>query len=138
MSKNVRLLILDEPTAALNETDSAHLLDLLRGLKARGVTCIMISHKINEITEIADTITIIRDGKTVESFPSPPTSTRTGSSGHGRPPLSSRFPEYTPNVGESFFEVSDWTVAHPDTPTGSSARARPSTCVAPRSSASPG
>ena len=68
LSKDVRLLILDEPTAALNDTDSAHLLDLLRRLRERGITSIMISHKLNEITAIADRVTVIRDGKTVETL----------------------------------------------------------------------
>jgi putative multiple sugar transport system ATP-binding protein len=65
LSKNVKLLILDEPTAALNETDSDNLLNLLRGLKQQGVTCIMISHKLKEVISIADTVTVLRDGQTV-------------------------------------------------------------------------
>src|SRR5690606_31024717 len=68
LSKDVRLLILDEPTAALNDEDSAHLLDLLRKLKKEGITSIMISHKLNEIQSIADRTTIIRDGKTIETM----------------------------------------------------------------------
>lgn len=68
LSKNVRVLILDEPTAALNEDDSANLLELLRGLKEQGVTSIMISHKLKEIVSIADTITVLRDGQTVCSM----------------------------------------------------------------------
>src|SRR3954453_7432737 len=67
LSKKVRLLILDEPTAALNDSDSRHLLDLILGLKAKGITSIMISHKLGEIEEIADSITIIRDGRTIET-----------------------------------------------------------------------
>jgi putative multiple sugar transport system ATP-binding protein len=65
LSKNVKLLILDEPTAALNENDSENLLDLLRDLKRQGVTCIMISHKLKEVISIADTVTVLRDGQTV-------------------------------------------------------------------------
>lgn len=68
LSKNVKLLILDEPTAALNEDDSANLLDLLRELKNQGVTSIMISHKLKEIVSIADTVTVLRDGQTVCSM----------------------------------------------------------------------
>ncbi len=68
LSKEVRLLILDEPTAALNDEDSAHLLALLRELKGRGITSIMISHKLNEIANIADRTTILRDGKTIETI----------------------------------------------------------------------
>ncbi|WP_022910537.1 multiple monosaccharide ABC transporter ATP-binding protein [Aestuariimicrobium kwangyangense] len=117
MSKNVKLLILDEPTAALNETDSAHLLDLLRDLRSRGVTCIMISHKLNEITALADSITILRDGKTVESFPvtADIDENRVIRGMVGRP-LSSRFPDHTPNIGETLLEVRDWTVRHPQVP----------------------
>ncbi|MCU0494046.1 MAG: ATP-binding cassette domain-containing protein [Chloroflexaceae bacterium] len=65
LSRDVKLLILDEPTAALNEDDSANLLDLLRGLREQGVTCIMISHKLKEVIAIADTVTVLRDGHTI-------------------------------------------------------------------------
>lgn len=65
LSRDVKLLILDEPTAALNEDDSANLLDLLRELKQHGVTCILISHKLKEVISIADTVTVLRDGKTI-------------------------------------------------------------------------
>lgn len=68
LSKNVKLLILDEPTAALNEDDSGNLLELLRELKEQGVTSIMISHKIKEVIEIADTVTVLRDGQTICSM----------------------------------------------------------------------
>ena len=118
LSKDVKLLILDEPTAALNEGDSQHLLDLITGLRSKGVTCIMISHKLNEIEQIADAITIIRDGLSIETL-------RVQEDGVdenriirgmvGRD-LESRFPEHTPNLGETFFEVRDWTVQHPSVP----------------------
>ncbi len=65
LSRNVKLLILDEPTAALNENDSANLLDLMRGLRAEGVTCILISHKLKEVIDIADSVTVLRDGQTI-------------------------------------------------------------------------
>lgn len=65
LSKNVKLLILDEPTAALNEVESENLLALIRELKQQGVTSIMISHKIKEVIAIADTVTILRDGNTI-------------------------------------------------------------------------
>lgn len=68
LSKDVKLLILDEPTAALNEDDSENLLELLRQLKEQGVTCIMISHKLKEIVSIADTVTVLRDGSTICSM----------------------------------------------------------------------
>lgn len=115
LAKDVRLLILDEPTAALNDTDSAHLLDLLRQLKAQGITSIMISHKLNEIADIADSTTIIRDGKTIETIDmSDPSATQDriirGMVGRD---LEHRYPERTPNIGEPVLEVSDWTVYHP-------------------------
>jgi putative multiple sugar transport system ATP-binding protein len=65
LSKNVKLLILDEPTAALNENDSENLLQLLRELKKQGITCIMISHKLKEVISIADKATVLRDGRTI-------------------------------------------------------------------------
>jgi putative multiple sugar transport system ATP-binding protein len=65
LSKNVRLLILDEPTSALNEDDVENLFTLLRDLKAQGVTCIMITHKLKEVIEMADTVTVLRDGQTI-------------------------------------------------------------------------
>lgn len=65
LSKNVKLLILDEPTAALNENDSENLLNLLRELKNQGITCIMISHKLKEVISIADKATVLRDGRTI-------------------------------------------------------------------------
>lgn len=65
LSRNTQLLILDEPTSALNEGDSENLLNLLRGLKHQGVTCIMISHKLKEVIEIADRVTVLRDGQTI-------------------------------------------------------------------------
>lgn len=68
LSKNVKLLILDEPTAALSEVDCDKLLQILRDLKKHGVTCIMISHKLREVISIADTITVLRDGKTIASI----------------------------------------------------------------------
>ena len=118
LAKNVRLLILDEPTSALNEEDTENLLGILRQLKARGLTSIMISHKLDEIAAIADAITIIRDGKTVESFDvvdGAVDQARIIRGMVGRT-LESRFPTRTPNIGEPFFEVRDWTVEHPQTP----------------------
>ena len=68
LSKNVKLLILDEPTAALNEKDSENLLNLLLKFKEKGITSILISHKLKEVIKVADSITILRDGKTIETF----------------------------------------------------------------------
>jgi len=115
LSKDVRLLILDEPTAALNDTDSDHLLDLIRQLKELGITSIIISHKLNEIAAIADNTTIIRDGHTVETLDmSDPEATQSriirGMVGR---PLDQRFPDHIPTIGEEVFRIEDWTVHHP-------------------------
>ncbi|WNG84809.1 sugar ABC transporter ATP-binding protein [Mycobacterium sp. ITM-2016-00316] len=115
LSKKVKLLILDEPTAALNDEDSRHLLDLIVELAGQGLTCIIISHKLNEVMRVADTITILRDGQTIE--------TRAVEAGlteeHiirgmvGRD-MVDRFPPRTPHpVGEVTFAIQDWTVFHP-------------------------
>lgn len=117
LSKRVKLLILDEPTAALNDQDSAHLLDLLRHLKGQGITCIIISHKLNEIVDIADSTTIIRDGKTIETL----VMDENVSQDHiiramvGRS-LENRFPDHESKLGNEVFSVSDWTVYHPTQP----------------------
>ena len=116
LSKDVRLLILDEPTAALNDNDSAHLLDLLRRLKERGITSIMISHKLNEITAISDRVTVIRDGKTVETLdagtPARSTQERIIRGMVGRD-LESFYPDRESHPGEEVLRVEDWTVWHP-------------------------
>ncbi|BCW53780.1 sugar ABC transporter ATP-binding protein [Arthrobacter sp. FX8] len=115
LNKSVKILILDEPTAALNESDSQHLLDLMLGLKAKGITSIIISHKLNEIEQIADSITIIRDGQSIETLDVKADGVdedRIIKGMVGRT-LESRFPEHTPKIGEVFFEVKDWTVGHP-------------------------
>ena len=118
LSKQVKLLILDEPTAALNDDDSAHLLDLLKGLQGKGITSIMISHKLNEIEQVADAITIIRDGRTIETL-----DVRAGGDtkvdedriirGMVGRSLEHRFPDHTPEIGDLLFEIRDWTVMHP-------------------------
>ena len=118
LSKDVRLLILDEPTAALNDSDSQHLLALLRELQRKGITSIMISHKLNEIEQIADRITILRDGRTIETL-----DVTQGAVDEDRiirgmvgRDLEHRFPERVPRIGDVLFEVRNWTVTHPQDP----------------------
>jgi putative multiple sugar transport system ATP-binding protein len=65
MSRNVKLLVLDEPTAALNETDCDNLFSILRELKKQGVTCVLITHKLREVIKVADVVTVLRDGQTI-------------------------------------------------------------------------
>ncbi|MDR5781128.1 sugar ABC transporter ATP-binding protein [Caballeronia sp. LZ065] len=115
LSKEVRLLILDEPTASLNEKDSDTLLTLLLELKANGVTSIIISHKLNEISRVADGITVIRDGSTVDVLDCRAESVsedRIIKAMVGRE-MSDRYPPRTPDIGEIIFEVRDWRVQHP-------------------------
>lgn len=115
LSKEVKLLILDEPTASLNEKESEALLNLLLEFKQQGITSILISHKLNEIKKVADTVTVIRDGTAVSTLDCSKheiSENRIVSDMVGRP-LSDRFPPRTPNIGETVFEVKDWNVYHP-------------------------
>jgi putative multiple sugar transport system ATP-binding protein len=113
LAKDVKLLILDEPTASLSEKDSQALLDLLLEFKRQGLTSIMISHKLNEIKRIADRITVIRDGQSIETMDKADiTEDRIVTSMVGRT-LENRYPSRTPKIGETIFEVKNWSVHHP-------------------------
>lgn len=113
LSKEVKLLILDEPTAALNDDDSAHLLELLRGLRDQGVTCVIISHKLGEVTAIADTVTILRDGKTIETLDAAGLTEERIITGMVGRDLEHRFPPREPEIGEEVLRIEDWTVHSP-------------------------
>jgi putative multiple sugar transport system ATP-binding protein len=115
LSKKVKLLILDEPTASLNENDSEALLKLLLQLKDHGVTSILISHKIGEVSKVADKITILRDGATIETLDCQKdhiTEDRIIRGMVGRD-LTNRFPAREVKIGSPIFEVEDWNVYHP-------------------------
>ncbi|TKW78184.1 MAG: ATP-binding cassette domain-containing protein, partial [Bradyrhizobium icense] len=115
LSKQVRLLILDEPTASLNESDSAALLDLLLEFRAQGMSAVLISHKLNEVARVADRITVLRDGRTVDTLDradGPFEEDRIIRKMVDRD-LESRFPARTPDIGEEVFRVEDWSVYHP-------------------------
>ena len=116
LAKNARLLILDEPTSSLNEEDSKALLDLLLRFKSEGMTCIIISHKLNEVSYVADEITVIRDGATIETIDNADHNIdedRIIRGMVGRE-IEDRFPK-RPHVeiGDVMLEVKDWTVYHP-------------------------
>ncbi|MBP1804979.1 multiple monosaccharide ABC transporter ATP-binding protein [Rubellimicrobium aerolatum] len=118
LSKNVRLLILDEPTAALQENDSQKLLDLLLELKAQGVTSIIISHKLNEVRRVADRVTVIRDGATVSTLDAHAgevTEDRIVRDMVGRD-MAHRYPERVRTPGEVLMEVEGWSARHPEHP----------------------
>ncbi|WP_442771595.1 multiple monosaccharide ABC transporter ATP-binding protein [Paenirhodobacter enshiensis] len=114
LSKDVKLLILDEPTAALQENDSRKLLDLMLELKAQGVTSIIISHKLNEVRYVADTVTVIRDGTTVSRLDAKGLSEDKIVHDMVGRDMSNRYPERIPALGETVLEVRDWSVWHPD------------------------
>lgn len=116
LSKDVKLLILDEPTSALNEADSENLLNLMRDLKNKDITCIMISHKLNEIAAISDAVTVIRDGRTVETYAiedGQVDEDRIIRSMVGRS-IENRYPIHESHPGDIVFEVSDWCVEDPN------------------------
>ena len=115
LSKKVRLLILDEPTASLNEADSAALLDRLLAFREQGIASILISHKLNEVARVADRITVLRDGRTVDSL-----DCRTEQVDEDRiirsmvnRDLAHRFPERQVAIGDPVMTVENWSVYHP-------------------------
>ena len=119
MAKKVELLILDEPTAALNDEESKKLLDIMLDLKKHGITCIIISHKLNELSYVSDAITVIRDGKTIETLVKGVddfSEDRIIKGMVGRE-LTNRYPERKREecpIGDVIMEVNDWNVYHPD------------------------
>lgn len=113
LSKQVQLLILDEPTASLSENDSQALLDLLIEFKTHGITSIIISHKLNEISRVADRVTVIRDGRAIETMDTQDiTEDRIITSMVGRS-LEDRYPSREPKIGDVILEVKNWSVYHP-------------------------
>ncbi len=113
LSKNVKLLILDEPTAALNEDDSENLLNLLLEFKKQGITSILISHKLKEVARVADRITILRDGATIETIENDEylSEDRIIKGMVGRD-IGDYYPEREHRIGEVFFEIKNWNVVN--------------------------
>ena len=118
LAKDVKLLILDEPTAALNEDDSANLLKIMKDLREGGISCIMITHKLNEVMDVSNTVTIIRDGQTVgttDRSKEEITEDEIVKKMVGRE-ITNRYPERTPDIGDTILEVKDWKVYSPTSP----------------------
>jgi len=116
LSKKVDLLILDEPTSSLNDDESEKLLNLILDFKKQGITCVMISHKLNEVLKVADTVTIIRDGKSIASYDVKEkklTEEQIIRDMVGRD-LTHRFPERKSKPGNTVMEVRNWSVYHPE------------------------
>ena len=116
LSKNVKLLILDEPTASLNEDDSENLLNLMLELKSQGITSILISHKLNEVSKVSDSITVLRDGATIETLDARKeniSEDRIVKGMVGRE-LTERYPKRESKIGNTLFEIENWNVYHPD------------------------
>lgn len=115
LAKHAKLLILDEPTASLNEEDSRALLELMLKFKKEGLTSIIISHKLNEISYVADKITVIRDGCTIETLDKKVddfSESRIIKGMVGRE-IADRFPKREKNIGDIKLEIKDWTAYHP-------------------------
>ncbi|MCW6509076.1 multiple monosaccharide ABC transporter ATP-binding protein [Lichenifustis flavocetrariae] len=114
LSKKVKLLILDEPTASLSEKDSDALLSLLLNFKKQGISSILISHKLNEISKVADQITILRDGTTVETLNCHTTEINEDRIIQGMVgrDMAHRYPPRTPKIGETLLEVKSWNAHH--------------------------
>lgn len=116
IAKKAEILILDEPSAALTESETENLLQILKELKSKGVTCIYISHKLSEVFEIADSITILRDGKSIGTEPlSEMTENKVIALMVGRE-ITQRFPRKEHKPGEVVMEVKNWNVYNPDLP----------------------
>ncbi len=115
LAKNVKLLILDEPTSSLNEQDAKNLLDMLIRFKGQGITSILISHKLNEISYCSDKITIIRDGHTIETLDKAVddiSESRIIKGMVGRE-MTNRFPQREHHIGDVSLEIRNWNVYHP-------------------------
>ena len=110
LNKNCKILILDEPTAPLPEDDSERLLELMRELKEGGMSIVFISHKLNEVLDIADTVTILRDGQTIDSRPASEHTEDTLVSGMVGREITTRFESRNCEIGDVMLKISDWSV----------------------------
>lgn len=116
LNKKARLLILDEPTSSLTDVDTKNLMQIIKELKAEGTTCIYISHKLNEIFEIADAVTVIRDGRTITTEKIENLDENKIVSYMVGRELTQHFPRKPHTAGDTVLELKDWTVMNPEMP----------------------
>jgi len=116
ISEHAELLIFDEPTSSLNDEESQKLLALIKELKNEGITCIMISHKLQEVLSVADSITVLRDGLSIATYDLHEHAITEHDliKGMVGRELKNLFPEKDPKIGDVVFEVKNWTLYHPD------------------------
>jgi len=114
LAKDAKLLILDEPTAALTEAETDNLLAIMKQLKEKGVTCVFITHKLEEIFRVADSITVIRDGQSISTDPIENMTNDLMISRMVGRDMTERFPHVEHEIGETLFEVKNWTVKDPE------------------------
>ncbi len=112
--KNAEIIIFDEPTSALTEEESNNLLKLIKEFKEQGITCIYISHKLEEVFKISDTVSVLRDGKMIGTYPAEELNEGKLISLMVGRDMSHRYPERDHNPGSVLFEVRDWTVGDPE------------------------
>jgi len=116
LAKSSQVLILDEPTAALTDTDAHRLLDLLRELRARGMSCIYISHRLDEVFEIADRITVLRDGRSIFTSPTRELTRDKVIAGMVGREVKDLYPQVARREGKALLQVEGWTVEDPTNP----------------------
>ena len=109
VGKNAQILVLDEPTSSLTEQETENLLNLLKSFRDSGITCIFISHKLKEVFEISDTITVLCDGRTVGTYPAAElTENKLISLMVGRE-MTQRYPTAKHQPGDVALEVRGWS-----------------------------
>jgi len=116
LAKSSQILILDEPTAALTDADARRLLELLKDLRARGIACIYISHRLDEVFEIADRVTVLRDGRSIVTAPVLELNREKVIAGMVGRAVKDLYPKTSPSLGTKLLEVEGWTVEDPSNP----------------------
>jgi D-xylose transport system ATP-binding protein len=116
LSENARILILDEPTSALSRTEVEGLMKILETLKSHGVTCIYITHKLDEFFRITDSVTILRDGKAITTQPTANLNQESLVRNMVGREMKERFPKSNRQPGEMLFKVENLQATDPNEP----------------------